>query len=991
MNKIYTKVILLLLLLPCIGFGQNTLIYSNDFDNSTGVTLNSSVFGANTGPNRWGITNLYIGQPLFPNTISQDSTFGGTITNANGNYLHIFDSNISGIANANFDPNQASDRFTTLGPFCTQGDDSVHFAFFYLCQGNANSYGQVYYKANNGAWTLLATDSGTYKWKYQDITNPAFANVANLMFGFRWVNGVSTDTTESFAIDNVTLAATYDPVNIPINITFGNIYTPSVCAGSDSLEFDYTISDTLCGNGIYEYQLSSPGGSFTPYHTVGGLILDNSQLYRFIVNVPIPANSAPNSCYRMRVVRTDVTPNIISDSSDCFEVLHCTSSIFAQPPAIFSKTGSLHDTVCVGSVIDVPFLSFGGFLPGNNYVAQLSDSTGQFTDPINILGSKQDDATYNDPTNPGSIAGTIVPTSQPIPPGCNYYIRVISTRQPADFVDSIGPFCIRNCDILTNQMQDVHACISATAGQDITIPVNIHQADSSIVYSPTDSFQVQVLRLNNFNVLNTDSLGFAVSSSDTSLIIHVPNLAKLLTYGLTPGVYYLRVIATSSSAPWNSLGTVVRLTIGSPFPSAITIYDMDPNNINHLTLVPYDTICSGTIVYFRVDPLAYNQLSTYSWYINGNFWNNDQNVPPVFDYTAVDFNSPNESDFEMTVQETNFGCVGPGSDTLHIHENVVPPVSINGLTQICKGDTIHFSVPPSRLLSYYTWSSTADTIATLGNSAIITFPNAGPQQVHIHALDECGDTSSTKTINVNNYPAFNLPPDTAVCNGNSITLSGPSTPSGNLFHWSNGSSTSSITVQPSTPTTYTVSARTRLGGCTTKDSIHVRVQNPFTYPAVTDSLCADSSLTLEAAIAAAATYHWSPNGETSHSIRVTSAGSYNVSIQNADSACADTRQYEVVAKSCPVFLPVFPNVFTPNHDGRNETWKNIGGSDYTLSKIKVFDRWGLIIFESEDSNFEWDGTNKGGKLVTEGVYYYEVTAVAGDSKREMRGSITVLK
>ncbi len=67
--------------------------------------------------------------------------------------------------------------------------------------------------------------------------------------------------------------------------------------------------------------------------------------------------------------------------------------------------------------------------------------------------------------------------------------------------------------------------------------------------------------------------------------------------------------------------------------------------------------------------------------------------------------------------------------------------------------------------------------------------------------------------------------------------------------------------------------------------------------------------------------------------------------------------------------PVIPNVFTPNNDGINDLLqlRNIP-NEYIL---KIFNRWGDIIFETLTPNQEfWDGTSKNGKLCIEGVYYY---------------------
>ena len=75
--------------------------------------------------------------------------------------------------------------------------------------------------------------------------------------------------------------------------------------------------------------------------------------------------------------------------------------------------------------MDVPFWSTGVYNGSNVYYAQLSDSSGSFANPTNI-GFLQDNTTY-DPAlvpSPGMVSSTI-PT---VLPGCNYYVRVVSSN-----------------------------------------------------------------------------------------------------------------------------------------------------------------------------------------------------------------------------------------------------------------------------------------------------------------------------------------------------------------------------------------------------------------------------------------------------------------------------------------------------------------------------------------------------------------------------------
>ncbi|MDD2387532.1 MAG: gliding motility-associated C-terminal domain-containing protein [Bacteroidales bacterium] len=67
-----------------------------------------------------------------------------------------------------------------------------------------------------------------------------------------------------------------------------------------------------------------------------------------------------------------------------------------------------------------------------------------------------------------------------------------------------------------------------------------------------------------------------------------------------------------------------------------------------------------------------------------------------------------------------------------------------------------------------------------------------------------------------------------------------------------------------------------------------------------------------------------------------------------------------------------PNVFTPNNDGMHDLFQPFFPY-YFVEKIniQIFNRWGQLMFETEDPDINWDGRNfKNGRIVSDGVYYY---------------------
>ncbi len=80
-----------------------------------------------------------------------------------------------------------------------------------------------------------------------------------------------------------------------------------------------------------------------------------------------------------------------------------------------------------------------------------------------------------------------------------------------------------------------------------------------------------------------------------------------------------------------------------------------------------------------------------------------------------------------------------------------------------------------------------------------------------------------------------------------------------------------------------------------------------------------------------------------------------------------------------------PTVFTPNGDGINDKFR-IYEKNLRNFRILIFDRWGSIIYTSNDPNFEWDGTYNGNEC-TVGAYVYHIIAIGEDNSDFIRTSI----
>ena len=85
-----------------------------------------------------------------------------------------------------------------------------------------------------------------------------------------------------------------------------------------------------------------------------------------------------------------------------------------------------------------------------------------------------------------------------------------------------------------------------------------------------------------------------------------------------------------------------------------------------------------------------------------------------------------------------------------------------------------------------------------------------------------------------------------------------------------------------------------------------------------------------------------------------------------------------------------PNAFTPNYDGVNDEFL-LKGLHLQSFNLRIFNRWGVKIFESNNIDIGWDGSYQG-KQVEEGVYTYVVKGTGYNGKPYLlKGTVTVLR
>lgn len=84
-----------------------------------------------------------------------------------------------------------------------------------------------------------------------------------------------------------------------------------------------------------------------------------------------------------------------------------------------------------------------------------------------------------------------------------------------------------------------------------------------------------------------------------------------------------------------------------------------------------------------------------------------------------------------------------------------------------------------------------------------------------------------------------------------------------------------------------------------------------------------------------------------------------------------------------------PSAFSPNGDGLNDVFR-IVSKKISLKTFRVFNRWGELVFATNDLNTSWNGEYKGKRLPGTYVYYVTYTDCMGEAKL-IKGTITVIR
>lgn len=269
----------------------------------------------------------------------------------------------------------------------------------------------------------------------------------------------------------------------------------------------------------------------------------------------------------------------------------------------------------------------------------------------------------------------------------------------------------------------------------------------------------------------------------------------------------------------------------------------------------------------------------------------------------------------------------------------------------CEPLTVNFSDNSNKNcnpIKSYEWNF-GDPSSGLNNSSTSINPthifnNNGVYNITL-TVTGCNNEKSNKhfPVLVSEIIKPNLGDDTDLCDKLTGVLlnAGPGATS---YNWNDGSNNQTLPV--STPGTYWVKVSN--GGCEGADTIVISDNFNFSSPQ-NYSLCNLNELIIDAG-AKGNEYLWS-TGEKTKTINIFNAGIYTVTVTKGNCINSNTITVEGSFENFSLFIP---NSFTPNGDNLNDTFL-AQGYDIENFNMKIFNRWGELIFESDKIENGWDG------------------------------------
>lgn len=316
----------------------------------------------------------------------------------------------------------------------------------------------------------------------------------------------------------------------------------------------------------------------------------------------------------------------------------------------------------------------------------------------------------------------------------------------------------------------------------------------------------------------------------------------------------------------------------------------------------------------------------------------------------------------------------------------------------CLTDSLFFQTDLNMPRFSFKWDL-GDGTSSEAASFYHNYSATGMYKVQLFRTDLCLNTTDTLVypVQITLRQAAVVPEDSEVCAGATISLRADDI-AGATYRWKGPNQFVAFEQNPDLPAAtvamagqYTVVGT--VNGCESYPAYAQVVVHPLPKPALGSDtfVCPEENMPLTVLDPGTFDlYQWQDQARSA-TYTVIEPGFYAVLVKDEyDCWGSDTIRVSTI---CPTKYYI-PNIFSPNDDGMNDYFEVLG-SDIRSLNLRVFDRWGSLVFEGTQASARWDGSYLGKPLMP-GVYSWvaQIGAYNSDGSTyevEEHGTITLVK
>ena len=379
-------------------------------------------------------------------------------------------------------------------------------------------------------------------------------------------------------------------------------------------------------------------------------------------------------------------------------------------------------------------------------------------------------------------------------------------------------------------------------------------------------------------------------------------------------------------------------------------------------------------------------------------WDFDNgNTATVQNPSIQQFNTPKTYNVRLILKHD--GCYDTTFSPLEVHPKPVINLA-DKKTVVCAGSSLQLNASGGTV---YSWSPAMGL-----NSASIANPIASPSantKYIVTVSNQFGCTNfDSVEITVAHPIMISAPKDSFVCAGSNLQLRVSGASSYKWIEYTTGLNNTAISdplASLSSDAQYTVVGYDAYGCFSDTAKINIAVKPLPTVSAGADvEVLANTTQQLQAVGSNdVIQWNWSPADYLSctncpaPTTTPKTKMNYVVSVKNEYGCVAsDTIQVKLQCSQGFVYIP---NTFTPNRDGKNDVFYVKGRGVGTIKSMKIFNRWGEMVFEKtnfeiDDRSAGWNGFYKG-MLAPVGTYvYFAEMECEGEEPFSIKGTVTIV-